>query len=127
MTEQLSLSTAQARDKLASILGDELKQQKPLAEFSTYHTGGPASFFFSCKSTEDIRRAVTAAHETGIDYFLLGGGSNILVSDEGYDGLVIKIDVGGLEVIDQSIIKVGAGESLGDLVDFLPALSSHRV
>ena len=62
--------------------------------------------------------AIKAALETGMPFFVLGGGSNILVSDSGFDGLAIRIGIMGLRLSDETAIECGSGEDLVSLVDF---------
>lgn len=70
----------------------ELKIQKntSLANFSTFKIGGKADYFFLAKSKKDIIAAATWAKYKKIPFFILGGGSNVLFSDKGFNGLVIK-------------------------------------
>lgn len=68
-----------------------VRQNVPLANHTTFLIGGPARYFFIAKTSEDIRQAVEAAKKVGVQYFLLSGGSNVLMSDKGFSGLVIKI------------------------------------
>ena len=72
---------------------------KPLADFTTFKIGGDARFFCSIKNKEDLKEAVDFAKEKSLPIFILGGGSNILVSDKGFDGLVVKVDIKGIEVV----------------------------
>ncbi len=67
-----------------------LKQNEPLKNHTSLKIGGPASFFFEAKNIDDFVKAVKLARELRINYFILGGGTNILINDEGIDGLVIK-------------------------------------
>lgn len=76
--------------KTEEALGDRLKKDEPLKNHTTYRLGGPADFYFSAKSPEDATMAIKAAKEDGLRVFVLGGGSNILVSDAGFRGLVIS-------------------------------------
>ncbi|MDD4995539.1 MAG: UDP-N-acetylmuramate dehydrogenase [Patescibacteria group bacterium] len=71
-------------DRLVRVLTDE-----PLSQHTTLRIGGPAKYFYEANSSEDLIHAVEAAYEVGAKYFVLGGGSNILFSDAGFDGLVI--------------------------------------
>ncbi len=68
-----------------------VKTDEPLAQYSTFKIGGPAKYFVEAKNREQIGKAVRASVELGIPHFILGGGSNILVSDKGFDGVVIRI------------------------------------
>ncbi len=61
-----------------------------LKNYTTFKIGGPARYFFIAKNKEDIIKAVKTAKEFKLPFFILGGGSNILVSDKGFNGLVIK-------------------------------------
>lgn len=66
-----------------------LKENEPLAKHTSYRLGGPAKYFVEAKTADEIAAAVTAAEAEKLPWFLLGAGSNILVSDEGFNGLVI--------------------------------------
>ncbi|NMC43758.1 MAG: FAD-binding protein, partial [candidate division Zixibacteria bacterium] len=69
------------------------------------------------KTTAELSRAVALARRTGIPYVILGDGSNLLVSDDGYRGVIIRNRITGLAV-QGSAVTAGAGESLDGLVDF---------
>ncbi|MBZ1345226.1 MAG: UDP-N-acetylmuramate dehydrogenase [Candidatus Nealsonbacteria bacterium] len=62
-----------------------------LAKYTSFRIGGPAKYFFEAKTKKEIIKAVKWAKENNLPFFILGGGSNLLVSDEGYSGLVIKL------------------------------------
>jgi UDP-N-acetylmuramate dehydrogenase len=97
--------------------GDNFYLDHPLAGYTTFKIGGPARYFVECHQREDIIAAVNLAHGLEMDYFIIGGGSNLLISDQGYPGLIIHIAVNGLEVEDTSVI-VDAGYGWEYLVDF---------
>ena len=65
-------------------------QKNILATYTTLKVGGPARFFCEAKNEEEILEALKFAEEKNIPVFILGGGSNILVSDKGFDGLLIQ-------------------------------------
>jgi UDP-N-acetylmuramate dehydrogenase len=78
-----------------TLLGDRidaarLKHREPLAPYTTFRIGGPADLFYDATSADDLANAVMAARETGIPYFVLGLGANILLGDGGFRGLVIR-------------------------------------
>lgn len=98
--------------------GDGLEFDRPLAPFTTFGTGGPARLFLEAKSTGQMTKAVAAANRLNLNYLVIGGGSNLLVSDSGYDGLVIKAGIGGLKLKGDTEIACGAGEDLMALVEF---------
>lgn len=79
------------KDKLKEKFGQNLKENVPLAQYTTFKIGGPAKYFIETKSSEELINAVKTAEEQKIPYLILAGGSNILVSDQGFNGLVIKI------------------------------------
>ena len=68
-----------------------LKRNISLKNYTTFKIGGPAKYFFVAKNKEDLIEAIKKAKELKLPFFILGGGSNLLVSDKGFDGLVIKI------------------------------------
>ena len=92
----------------------EILENIPLAPFTTLKVGGPARYFATARSEDDIARAFDFAESGGLDVFVLGGGSNILVSDDGFKGLVLHITLTGIEF--NSNIKVAAGEDWDRLV-----------
>ena len=84
-----------------------VKEKEPLARYTTYNIGGPADLFYEAKTTEELVKAVKLARELGIPFFLLGGGSNVLISDEGFRGLVIRTGnryfrVEGMKIVAES-------------------------
>ncbi len=81
--------TASVEDRLRKVLGDGLLTQEPLRLHTTFRIGGPADFFFAARTPDAVVQALRAAHAIGLPVFLLGGGSNLLVSDQGYRGLVV--------------------------------------
>lgn len=77
--------------KLADFYGSSRGEEGVLlAPYTTFKIGGPADFFYEVQGSRDLAKAVRLAREVGISYFVLGSGSNILVSDEGFRGLVIR-------------------------------------
>lgn len=91
-----------------------------LAPYTTLEIGGSASQFVEAFTESDVVDAIEYARFHGLDIFVLGGGSNILVADSGFDGLVIKISITGREFSSPEngrvTVKVGAGEVWDDLV-----------
>ncbi|HRH31887.1 MAG TPA: UDP-N-acetylmuramate dehydrogenase [bacterium] len=77
-------------DKLKERFGAQYKDNESLAKHVNFRIGGPAKYFVEARSTQDLIDAVKIAQEYALPYFILGGGSNTLVADEGYQGLVIK-------------------------------------
>ncbi len=90
---------------------------KPLSPLNTFGTGGSARLFAEVTSREQLSELVRRAYNSGIPIFMLGGGSNILISDSGFDGLIIRNSIKSLSR-DGDFIISGAGESLEDLMKF---------
>ncbi len=107
-----------SKSELTAAIGANLEFDKDLAPLTSFRTGGRARYFLTARSTDQVAHAAKAARTLGLPCFFLGGGSNVLVSDDGYDGLVIKVDVGGLKLIGNTDVESGAGEMLQALVDF---------
>ncbi len=118
MTEQLEVNPNMTNVKMRDIFGSILEIDTDLSQYSSFHTGGKASYFILAKTVEQTVQAVKIASENNIPFIIIGGGSNLLISDSGYDGLVIKVDVAGLQMIDDLSIECGAGEDLMSLVNF---------
>jgi UDP-N-acetylmuramate dehydrogenase len=98
----------------------EFREFVPLAPYTTLQIGGPARFFFEASSEDEIVEATSLALERGLRLFVLGGGSNLLVSDAGFDGLVLRVAVPILRRErtegDSVLFEAGAGESWNDFV-----------
>ncbi len=103
---------------MAASFGEGIEFDKPLAPLTSYGTGGPARYYLEVESSEKLAEAVATAAELKIPYYVIGGGSNLLVSDAGYDGLIVKVAVKGMTLKNETIIECGAGEDLMSLVDF---------
>ena len=67
-----------------------IKTNIPLKNYTTFKIGGKAKYFFEAKTKKDLIKAITSAKKLKLPFFILGGGSNLLVSDKGFNGLVIK-------------------------------------
>ena len=93
-----------------------IKQNIPLAQFTTFRIGGPAKFFCEVRNEEEIGEALNYARENNLEIFVLGGGSNLLISDEGFSGLVIRMQNVEYQVLEDKI-KCGAGVSLAEIVN----------
>lgn len=81
----------------------DAKENVLLSNHTTFKIGGPAEYFFAAKSQKDLIKAIKTAKRFNLPFFVLGGGSNLLVSDRGYKGLIIKIKSSNLRVRDCNI------------------------
>jgi len=88
-----------------------------LASFSNYKIGGPARYFFEAQSFEELHMALAWANEKKIILFILGGGTNLLFADAGYDGLVLKPALMDIKR-DGSRVTVGAGVGVASFLEF---------
>ncbi len=97
----------------------EIKENVSLAPLTTFKIGGVAMYFCVAKNQNDVQQAILFSKEKKLPIFILGGGSNVLISDHGFNGLVIKNEIFGIkytEDVDSVIVEVGAGEVWDDLV-----------
>lgn len=98
----------------------DIQENVPLAPFTTIGIGGPARYYVRADTADDVRDALRWASDRSFRVFILGGGSNLLISDQGFDGLVIHIDLQGitLESEDEyATVRVAAGEPWDPFVD----------
>jgi UDP-N-acetylmuramate dehydrogenase len=86
-----------------------------LAPYTTFGIGGPARWFAEASTEAEVAEGVAFAQERGLPLFTLGGGSNLLVSDKGFPGLVLRIGLRGITLRD-GIFEVGAGENWDSFV-----------
>ena len=94
----------------------QLQENVPIAPLTTFRIGGPARFFTLAKSIADVEDAVRFARSRDLPLFVLGGGSNLLVADAGWPGLVVQVAIEGIEQSShhedgKALFDVGAGES----------------
>ena len=102
-------------ESLRKRLGERMLTQEPLRHHTTMRIGGPADFYFAARDAHQLTEALKAAHDLGLPHFLLGGGSNALVSDEGFRGLVIRNAIEGVE-FDGTAAQVGCGTDFLELI-----------
>ncbi len=94
----------------------QVKENISLKELTTFKIGGSAKYFTEVETEEDLREALLFAKQSNLPFFVLGGGSNLLVSDAGFEGLVIKIILRDAKVFEENKIVSTAGVALADLV-----------
>jgi UDP-N-acetylmuramate dehydrogenase len=98
----------------------ELQEFIPLAPFTTLGVGGPARFFCEVRSEAEVEQAAQFARQRNLPLFVLGGGSNLLVSDMGFDGVVMRVGAADSKHEcregDSVLLEVGAGENWDDIV-----------
>lgn len=101
-----------------------LKQDVSLKDYSNYKIGGNASYFLDVQTKEELIEGLKSWHEISSSFrdfqkkiFILGSGTNILFSDEGFEGLVVKNSIKGIEKVGREVF-VGAGTEFPKLIDF---------
>lgn len=101
--------------RLRKALGSGLLTREPMRHHTTMRIGGPAEFFFEAQTPDQLVTALRTAHELEMPVFLLGGGSNLLVSDDGIEGLVLRNGCRKVE-FDGTAAHVECGT---DFLDFI--------
>lgn len=94
---------------------DKIKVNEDMSKHTSFKTGGKADYYIKAESKEEISNIVKFAKQNKIPLHIIGNGSNILVSDEGIRGIVLKIDLQGIELQEQDeevIVTVAAGEKV---------------
>jgi UDP-N-acetylmuramate dehydrogenase len=98
-----------------------IEENVTLAPLTTIGIGGPARFFLRAATVDEIREGLAWARARDLAVFILGGGSNLLISDDGFDGLVLHVDLRGITVEsedEQAMVRVAAGEPWDSFVAF---------
>ena len=109
--------TTMASSDIERALGaDRVQHRVPLAPFTTFKIGGPADLYFEARSADELARAVTAAREHGVPYFVLGLGANILIGDRGFRGLVIRNTADAFEFSSTGVLRTESGAVIKTLI-----------
>jgi UDP-N-acetylmuramate dehydrogenase len=101
---------------LRAAFGDRVQQDVPLAPLTTFRVGGPADWLIETRGSDEIVTALTLAHRAHVPVTVLGGGSNVLVSDAGVRGLVVRPRAGEIHQIDDRHVRADAAISINGLV-----------
>ncbi len=104
----------------AGFSGPVIKEAEPLKPYTTFKIGGPARYFAQAASVEELRGTLAMTAKSRLPLFVLGGGSNILVSDAGFDGFVVRPAWRGIEILHEDAeavtLQVSAAENWDDVV-----------
>ncbi|HWP45910.1 MAG TPA: UDP-N-acetylmuramate dehydrogenase [Candidatus Limnocylindrales bacterium] len=104
-------------DTWQSLIKGKVLFREPLSKYTTFRIGGPAEWMVFPLDLQDVQTAVAYAHDQGMKIFVLGGGSNLLVADEGIPGVVLNLSKGfNYAHFQDTLVIVGAGYSLPRLV-----------
>lgn len=113
--------------QLVELLGKQrVALHEPLWKYASFHVGGPADLFFRAKEQKDLREGVNAGRRLNVPFFILGGGTNTLIGDKGFRGLIIKnetsrIQLAGLrggKKLHTAYLEVDSGVGVNRLVRF---------
>jgi UDP-N-acetylmuramate dehydrogenase len=99
----------------------EIKRNEPIAPYTTLGLGGPARFFALAYSVEQLREALAFARKERVPVFVLGGGSNIIAPDAGFEGLIVKVGIRGVRTEasgNSTEVTAGAGEEWDSIVRY---------
>ena len=106
-------------EELSSRISGSVKENAPLAPFSTFRIGGAAKIFVEPLRTDDVINIQEFVTEHQLPFFILGNGSNVLISDEGWDGVVMNLETGFNQLsYSEGIITAQAGVKMATFVDF---------
>jgi len=111
----MNATPAAVEARLRAAAGDALLTDEPLRHHTTFRIGGPADWFVAATTPEVLVGTLRAAHAAGVPVFLLGGGSNLLVSDEGFRGLVVKNAIEDVQ-FDGAAVLAGGGTDYLELI-----------
>jgi len=99
-------------------LGKEVKFNVPISDFVSLKVGGKTEVFYEAKDVESLTKAIVAAYNSNTPYFILGGGYNVVPSDEGFQGLVIKnLSNNIIFTPESSTVIADSGVLLGKLIN----------
>mgnify|MGYP004674803959 FL=1 len=104
-------------DKLHNVIAkDSILIDEPMSRHTTFRVGGPADFFVTPKAKEEVRDVIRICKEAGMPYYIIGNGSNLLVSDAGYRGVIVQIYKEMNEVkVEGDLVKAQAGALLSGI------------
>ena len=104
-------------DKLNNVIAkDSILLDEPMSRHTTFRVGGPADFFVTPKAKEEVRDVIRICKEAGMPYYIIGNGSNLLVSDAGYRGVIVQIYKEMNEVkVEGDLVKAQAGALLSGI------------
>ncbi len=121
LDEQQKTYRASEADRMAlkAVLGETLKEGELLSKHTTYRIGGPADFFLRATDEAETVVLLKTCRERSIPLLIIGNGSNMLISDKGWRGMVIENRLDKVNLTDlgdgRALLKAGAGALLGNL------------
>ena len=125
MTDELKLNMA---EKLTAIVGkDRVLVDEAMSRHTTFKIGGNAKILVQISSEDEIMLMTELLRDNNVDYYVIGNGSNLLVSDNGYDGVIIELldDYAGIELVDPADIRIQCEDK--DEYTFVKVLAGTRM
>jgi UDP-N-acetylmuramate dehydrogenase len=104
------------RSLRALLGGDRVVRDAPLAPYTTFKVGGPADWLVTARSAREVRDLLGLAASAGVPVRVLGGGSNVLVADDGVRGVVVRLRGGDVQALGEGRIRADAGVTINGLV-----------
>ncbi len=116
---------ADLRDKLIELFQDRVRFDCSLSRYTTFGIGGPAGAFVDVDNVEELQQLLAFCHQQSIPWRMIGGGSNLLIHDDGYDGIIVhlgkgfkKIEVKEAGFADRVILEVGSAFGFSKLSEW---------
>ena len=103
-------------EALTSAFGARARQHAPLAPWTTFRLGGPADWLVDVRGAGELRRLVELAAGAGVPLTVLGGGSNVLIADEGVRGVVARVHGGDVAMAGEGLVRADGGVTINGLV-----------
>lgn len=102
-------------------LGIAIQKNVLLAPMTTFKIGGPADYFFEARTKQDLIETIRIARENKVNHFILGTGANVLISDKGFQGLVIHNQTNKVGFLDNGKVLTESGVIFADLIELCVA------
>ena len=102
--------------RLNRISGLRVASNEPLARYTRFAIGGPADIYAETASVDDFISALNVCRESGLEYAIIGGGTNLIVNDDGFRGVVLRFTADSV-MADGTCVRADAGAELGRVVD----------
>lgn len=114
------MSKAEIIYNMAELSGCEAYKDEPMSRHTSFKIGGNAEAYIKVNNISQLKAIIKECREAGVSFLLIGNGSNILVSDEGLQGVVVKLsgEFKNMSLLDETTVYCGAGASLASLCKF---------
>src|SRR6188508_796900 len=107
------MNAAAFRDRLHAVLGpDAVREGESLAPYTTFHVGGPADWCATVTTRDELQTVIATAHQFEVPVTILGGGSNVVIADEGLRGLVIRPHLTAIDQPAPDRVRAEAGVTI---------------